>query len=747
DSFRQAAIPRRQDGGPQPLSFAQQRLWFLTQLAPASSAYNISRILRLAGRLDVGALSRSLREIIRRHEVLRTTFQVLEGEPVQVIGQAPETALPVVDLAALPQTARSAEGHRLALEEIRRPFDLSRDPSLRACLLRLGVEESLAVFTMHHIVCDDRSIGLLVRELMAFYEAFTTGRPAALPELPIQFADFARWQRDLLQGEILEEQLGYWKRQLADVPQVLELPTDRQRPAGQTFRGVHRQVFLPGALAESLRALGRERGATLFMTLLASLQTLLGRYAGVDDLLVGSPVTYRDREEVEPLIGFFVNALALRADLSGDPAFHDFLDRVRATALGAYAHQELPFERLVEELQPDRDLARPPLFQVMLVVQSASRGATLELPGLSLSVLPVETGTARIDLGFELIEHADGIVGEVEFNADLFEPATVERMVGHLSNLLEGIAADPGRRLSDLPLLTATERHQTLVEWTDSGPATSGTVHELFAERARLRPEDPAVIFQDTVVSYGELDRRSNALARRLLALGLAPESPVGLLSERSPEAIIGILGILKAGGCYVPLDPDYPADRLEMMLLDADVAAVVTQERFAPALAPLERSVVLLDEAGEGGPVPCLAGPDSPVYIIYTSGSMGRPKGVMVPHGSLVNFSRAIAGMVGLGPGERMLEFATLAFDASALQIFPTLLSGAALVLDLNPGRLAPSEIVELCERQGVTVLDLPAAVWRQWTEEMAESGERILPRVGAFLTGGESLTAEKLR
>ncbi|HSF41609.1 MAG TPA: amino acid adenylation domain-containing protein [Thermoanaerobaculia bacterium] len=766
------AIPRRTDGGPQPLSSAQQRLWFLAQLAPASSAYNISRVLRLDGPLNVGAFARSLQEIVRRHEVLRTTFEVREGLPVQVVGPPPANILPEVDLSVLPGPVRTAESRRLAVAEVRRPFDLARGPMLRTTLLRLGPAERHAVFTMHHIVCDERSIALFVDELTALYEGFAAGRPAVLPELPIQYADFARWQRGHLEGGVLEEQLGWWKRQLAGPLPVAELPADRPRPAVQTYRGGHRYMSLPGAAAEALRRLGRERGATSFMTLLAALQTLLGRWSGQEDVTVGSPVTYRNRVETEPLIGFFVNALVLRGDLSGDPPFCELLDRTREAALGAYAHQDLPFEKLVEELQPDRDLSRPPLFQVFLIVQSGSRGTALELPGLALASLPVESGTARIDLGFEIIDHPDGLMAEVEYSADLFEAATVERLAGHFATLLRGIAADPGQRLSELPLLTEAERHQVLVEWIDAGPATSGTVHGLFFEQARLRPEAPALVFEDTVVSYGELAARAGRLARRLRAAGVGLETPVGLLAERSPDAIAGLFGILAAGGCYVPLDPDYPAERLELMLRDAGVAAVAAQERFAPALASLGKPVIALDgpdsdeRPGPVGPEQATgsaegahtkerrrarpgqdAGEEHAAYVIYTSGSLGRPKGVQVRHGALANFARAIVQAGGIGPGERMFLFAPLAFDASALQIFPPLISGAALVLERHPGRLEPREILDLCERQGVTVLDLPAAVWRQWIEEMADRGERILPRVGTFFTGGESLTAEKLR
>ncbi|HSF40965.1 MAG TPA: amino acid adenylation domain-containing protein [Thermoanaerobaculia bacterium] len=747
-------IPRRGGEGPAPLSFEQQRLWFLDQLEPDNVAYNIFRALRMNGRLDIPALAWSLREIARRHEALRTTFGTVDDQPVQVVGPPPPAEIPTADLASLPAGPREALVRRLADEEAKRPFDLARGPLLRTTLLRVAPGDHVLLLTTHHIISDGLSVGIFVRELMALYESSAAGRPARLPELPIQYADFAHWQREWLQGEVYEEKVAYWRKKLGGTLPVLDLPMDRQRSVGMSHRGSHKYLPLAAPLVQRLRALSRERGATLFITLLAAFDTLLHRYSGQDDILVGAPVSNRNRLETEGLIGFFVNTLVLRNDLSGDPTFEALVDRARDTVLEASAHQELPFEKLVEEIRPDRDMSRPPVFQAVFALLKDTSMA-LELPGLSLSALPSESGTARMDLALEYVETSAGIVGQLEYSTDLFDSTTMERLVAQMDRLLRDAAHHPRRRLSELALLTGAELHQLLVEWNDTageGPA-SDLIHRLFEAQARTSPSALAVVFEDRHLTYAELDRQSDRLAHHLRSLGVGPEDGVGLVAERSPEAIVGILAILKAGGCYVPVDPEYPAERIAFLLDDAQVAAVLTQERLLPILPAAGRPAVLLDApktwtgAREDGPPEAGLSGDSPVYVIYTSGSMGRPKGVVGLHRALAGFSLAIAAKVGLAPGERMLEFASLSFDASALQIFPTLLSGATLVLDRHPGRLSPPEILALCERQGVTVLDLPAAVWRQWVDEMSGQEVRLLPGVRVFMTGGESLSGARLR
>ncbi len=742
--------PRPPEAAELPLAFVQQRLWFLDQLEPGNPFYNIATLYHLRGPVEAPLVERAWNEIVRRHESLRTTFAAPEGRPVQVLAAALWVPLAVVDLSALPAAVRAGEAKRQAREAARVPFDLARGPLLRMTLLRLGAEDHALGVVMHHIVSDGWSFQVALAELIPLYAALHAGRPSPLPELAVQYPDYALWQHDWLEGGALADQLAWWTEALAGAPPTLDLPADRPRPAVQTYRGATERVWLGRERVEALARLSVEAGASSFMTLLAAFATLLYRHSGQDDVVLGSPIANRSHQETELLIGFFVNTLVLRTDLAGDPPFRDLLARVRRHTIGAYDHQDLPFDRLVEALRPERSLSHTPLFQVIFQLLNQPQRAAAPT-GLSIETWPVDLGISTFDLTFSLAEGPGGMLAALEYNTDLFERPTIRRLLAHFDALLAGIAAGPGLRLSELPLLSAAEVHQLQVDWNDTATERSGSglIHRLFEARARERPDDPAIVFEDRCVSYSELDLLADRLADGLRALGVGPETAVGLFAERSPEAIAGMLGILKAGGFYVPVDPDYPAERIELTLRDAGVRAVLTQERIVAALPDLGVPVVHLDT--DRGPITTtpdiVLSEDAPAYVIYTSGSMGRPKGVVARHRSLVNFSLSIAGAVGLGPGDRMLEFASLSFDASALQIFPTLISGAALVLDRNPGRLSPAEIRELCERQGVTVLDLPAAVWRQWIDEMAGGDEKLLPQVRAFLTGGESLPADRVR
>jgi amino acid adenylation domain-containing protein len=725
-----------QPGEPVPLSFAQERLWFLDRLDGASPVYNLPGGLRLAGRLDVAALAGALSEITRRHAALRTAFAEREGRPVQVIAPPAPSPLPLVDLSGL--AAAEPEVRRLAIEEALRPFDLQRGPVLRATLLRLAETEHAVLFTLHHIAGDAWSIGVLTQEVAALYRAFAAGRPSPLPELPVQYADYARWQRAWLQGEALEKRLAFWRETLAGIA-TLQLPADRPRPPVQTFRGA--------AHALTLAPVEPPAGTTLFMALLAGLTALLHRWADQDDVAVGSPVAGRPRVQLEPLIGFFVNTLVLRTDCGGDPSFATLLSRVRETAVAALSHQEIPFEKVVEELQPERDLSRTPLFQVLFTVQNTPAGA-LDLPGLTLS--PLSTGggpAARFDLTVAVAEAPDGLFARFDYNVDLFEAATIARFADQWAHALSGTAAEPGLRLSEIPLLSAAEAAQVLREWSGGAPLGASTsVWGLFVAQAARTPEAVALVFEGETWSYGELLAWSNQLAHRLRGLGVGPEVRVGLALERSPEVIAAMLAVLAAGGAYVPLDPSYPAERLAFMVSDSRPRVLLTG-RAAPELDREPLTVERPADFVDPGPPETLpgSGPDSPVYVIYTSGSTGTPKGVTVCDRGLANFSLAMVATLGLGPGERFLQFASLSFDASAVQIFPTLLSGAALVLHPDPARLSVTELLHLCERRSVTVLDLPAALWRQWVDEMSERarhGERLPGGLHTFLTGGESLS-----
>ncbi|HSU81516.1 MAG TPA: condensation domain-containing protein, partial [Thermoanaerobaculia bacterium] len=640
-------IARVDRGGPLPTSFAQERLWFLDRLQPGSPLYNLPLALELRGALRRQALGMSLETVIARHEVLRTRLVVREeaaGEhPVQVIMPPAPCVPPLVDLEGLPAGRREEAAAALAAAEARRPFDLARGPLLRTLLMRLEAERHRFVLTLHHAVADGWSLEILVRELGELYVALALGAEPALPELAVQYADYAAWQRDWLAGEVLERQLGYWRQRLAGAPALLALPTDRPRPTLQSTAGDVLPQTLAGELGAALGALARRRGVTLFMTLLAAFQSVLSRSTGQTDISVGTPIAGRTRTETEDLIGLFVNTLVLRSDLPGESSFDSLLVQVRETTLAAYAHQDLPFEKLVAEISPERNLSHSPLFQVLLVLQNQRR-SELSLPDLTLTALEVETRSSKFDLVLNLGEAGGALSGVWRYSTDLFDRATVQRLAGHFSTLLAGAVAEPELRLSELPLLSAAERQQ-LLEW--SVAATPGAAAPFLSERieaqAARTPGAVAVVCDGRTLTYRDLNRRANRLAHRLLALGAGPGTPVGLCLERSFEMIIGVLAVLKTGGLYVPLDPSYPEERLALLLADARVAVLLTQERLLAALPKLDVPVLAVDArgrraprgAGENPAVRML--PDGFIYEIFTSGSTGRPKGASVYHRSFL--------------------------------------------------------------------------------------------------------------
>ena len=671
------ALPGRRSA---PLSFAQVRLWFLQQLEPEDASYHILQAVRLSGGLDAEALRASLHLIAARHEILRTTYANPDGTPEQRIGEPELVTLALTDLSGRlsEQSAGDplARARALVAAEVRRPFALDREPPLRVSLLRLGEDDHVLLVVLHHIAGDGWSLAVLHRELAALYGAGLAGEPAGLAELPVQYADYARAQRRWMRGELLEHHLAYWKRALEGVaPQ--ELPTTRPLPRVRTYRGGTETLDWPRALTLELERLGRSRGATLFMTLTAAFQVLLQRYAGQDDVVVGCPVSARRRTELEGLVGCFVNLVALRTDLSGDPTFAELLALVRRGVLEAFEHQDLPFERLVEELDLGRNQARNPLFQVLFALQNSPR-APLALPGLAAQ--PFDTGgpTTRFDLEWHLTETADGLTGEVHYDAELFDRGTVARMIAHLRVLLEAVVAEPQARISELPLLTAGERRQLLVDWNDTAaphPAER-CVHELFEQQAARTPGAVAVGCEGARLTYAELDRRAEDLAARLRARGAGPGVLVGLCLERSVELVVGLLGILKAGAAYVPLDPDFPAERLRAMLADAGVALLVTRR---DAVAPPAGDAALVyvedeaspDERREPDAPTRAAGPEDLAYVIYTSGSTGRPKGVEITHAAVVNFLSAMAREPGIEARDVLLAVTTVSFDIAALELF----------------------------------------------------------------------------
>ncbi|HSS51155.1 MAG TPA: amino acid adenylation domain-containing protein, partial [Thermoanaerobaculia bacterium] len=733
-----------------PLSYSQRRLWFLDRFAPGSHAYNVPLPLRIEGPLAPAVLAAALGEIVRRHEVLRTTYAAGEQDPWQVVHPAGGFALPLLDLSGLPERHRRAEAQRLLEADAVRPFDLLAGPVLRTSLLRLRAEEHLLLFNVHHIAFDGWSTAILRQELAVLYGAAAAGRTSPLPELPWQYSDFAAWQRRWLAGEDVAAQLAFWRRTLAGAPDLLEIPADRPRPPAQSFRGETLQSHLPAAETATLGALARERGATLFMLMLAAFQTLLHRYTGQDDLLVGTPVAGRERRETQGLIGFFVNTLALRADLAGDPAFGELLARTRDLCLAAYSHQELPFERLVEELQPVRDLSRPPLVQVLLAMENARRQVP-QPSGLRFIPLEAEIRAAKLDLTLIVQEWDPVLALSCEYALDLFEPATIERLAAHLRSLLAAAVAFPGRRLSELPLLSPAERAQALKQAGVPGAPFlwEGGVHQRFAAWAREAPGAVAVVHEGESLTYGELDARAGLLARRLRRLGVGPESRVGLFCERSLSLVTAILGVLKAGGAYVPLDPNYPADRVAFVLADAGAGVVLTQAALADRLPATTASVLRLDEPGEDEdrePLPAVEiHPDNAAYVIYTSGSTGMPKGVVISHREVARLMAATDGWYGFGPDDVWTLFHSYAFDFSVWEIWGALAHGGRLVVVPWWVSREPGAFLALLASEGVTVLNQTPSAFRQLV--LAESGGPVRDlALRLVIFGGEALEMASL-
>jgi amino acid adenylation domain-containing protein len=738
-----------------PLAFAQERLWFMEQLQPGTAVYNIATTVALSGRLDLPALAHAFAAVVSRHEPVRTTFTMADERPVQVIGPAAPPRLPLVDLAGLPGTPGApraeAELDRLAKAESSLPFDLERGPLLRTALVRLSPEHHRLFLTMHHLVSDGWSMGILLQEVIALYQGAVSGVsgiPVVLPELPIQYADFALWQRGWLRDDVLAEQLAYWRGRLAGSPALSQLPPDHPRPAAQTYRGARCYQRLPRSLALALDRLARQQGTTLFVILLGALAVLLHRWSGQDDLVIGTPIANRRRTEIQRLIGLFVNMLAVRADLAARPPFRDLARRLHDDLLEAHVHQELPFERLVEELHPERTASHAPLFQVVFAYQNVPM-PLLELPGLSLAPIPIDPGTAMFDLTLNLEERPDGLTGWWEYSSDLFDPPTIARLAAHFANLLAGIAAADTTPIGSLPLLTSGERHQVTAEWNDTGADAAAplALHHLFAAQVARTPGAPAVSFAGESLTYAGLDQRANRLAHHLRALGVGPESLVGICAERSLEMVVGLLAILKAGGAYVPLDPDLPRERLGVVLEDARIAILLTQERLLPRLPESGATVLLLDTPKPGdatvpvAPSPVEASGDGLAYVIFTSGSTGRPKGAMNTHRAVVNRLLWMQSAYRLSASDAILQKTPFGFDVSVWELFWPLATGARLVMALPGGHQDPDYLAATIASEGITTLHFVPSMLHAFLEARALPGCRTLRRV---IASGEALSSE---
>jgi amino acid adenylation domain-containing protein/FkbH-like protein len=736
-----------------PLSFGQQRLWFFSQLEPSSAAYTILIALDFKGSLNAVALEQGLNEIIRRHAVLRTRFVTADDAPAQVIEDAWQLTLSMIDLTDVPVRAREAVLPRLMTEQSKAPFDLARLPLVRGVLVVLDssmmdgqAQQQVFALTIPHIIFDGWSHGVLLRELSDLYESNLVGEKSPLPELAIQYADYAAWQRHFLDQDWLNAHFSYWKTNLSGAPVALAIPTDRPRPRILRYSGHAESFELSDELTCLLKSLSRQAGVTLFINLLAAFKALLSRYSGEEDIVVGTPIANRNRVETEGLIGFFVNTLVMRTDLSSDPTFTEALRRVREVALGAYAHQDLPFEKLVEWLEPERSLSHTPLFQVMFVMQNAE-AETLRLTGLNVHRMRVETGSEKFDLTLELKEDAKGLLGTLKYNTDLFDRVTIKRMLGHYLRLLNGLATSPDLAISKFELLNESERHQVILEWNDSHFRSEGLwLHRLFEAQVGRSPEAIAIASEQGQLSYLELNRRANQLASHMMERGVGVETPVGICVERSPAQIIAILGTLKAGGSYVPLDPQYPRERLEFILNQARVQIVIAQGTALEHLSSGGRQVIVLEEeweliagSSQENPAP-RALPETLAYVIYTSGSTGEPKGVAVSHNAVCNHLKWRQLNYPLTAEDRFLQKASLSFDISVWEIFGTLISGAQLAL-ARPGEEGNSRyLVRTVIEQQISVIHFAPAVLRVLLEEDL-SGCRTLKHV---YCGGEALSGE---
>ncbi len=746
-SIQKQEICRRGTPGPCQLSFGQERLWLYNQLEPDNPNL-IPSVLRLRGSLNLCALEKTLDAIVVRHEILRTTFSSDTGEPLQVIHPSRSIQLAFIDLLTCPEADRQTEVQRLIDAEKQRPFDLTKDLMLRATLIRLSEREHTLMLTMHHIASDGWSMGIFFNELLALYGAYAAGDPSPLPDLSIQYADFARWQRKWMEGEVLERQLSYWQNQLSEIPPVLDLPSDRPRPAVRSLRGASQGIILPEKLIARLKSICKQEGATMFTLMMAAFKTLLYRYSGQGDICVGTFTANRNRVEIEDLIGFFVNTLVLRTCLSDGLSFRELLQREHGAALGAFANQDIPFEKLILILKPKRDLSYTPLFQVALSFEAMPKDY-LELPNLSFEILPPHPLVSLYDLSLIVEEYSEKIKIIFTYRTDIFEASTIERWAHNFKTLLESIAANPEEHIETLPLLTEAEKKQVIVEWNNTGAdyPRDKCIHELFEEQVERTPDAAAVVFEDQILTYRELNTRANQLAHYLRKQGVGPEVLVGICVERSLEMIIGILGILKAGGAYVPLDPTYPKERLAFMIEDATMPIMLTQSWLLDGIPKHRGHSICLDTQWEEIAQHSYDAPFSDTtsanlaYVIYTSGSTGVPKGVMIPHRAIVNHMQWMQSVFPLNGADCVLQKTPFSFDASVWEFYAPLFVGGRLAVAKPNGHQDIAYMVESISRYQVTILQLVPTLFRMLLETPEFKTCYSLRRV---FCGGEVLTRE---